>query len=330
MRWNIAAIVVGLFLGNAFTWGDVVVTLRAADEAGAPITGPVPAGTIAEIEVLVSASGADDPTANVRDFLFDFAGTDPAIELTAIVWLLDPVAYPVQFNTLPAPSAATVSLQPIPALLTLTAEPVAVARVTAQVNGSGSVDAISGSEDGSGGGAFLTVGFDQPRQFSTAEGSITGGTLALTVDSGTGGDPDDRDGDGVQDDLDAFPDDPTETTDTDGDGTGDNSDPDDDGDDVDDGQDDFPHDPDETTDTDGDGVGDNTDAFPADPGETTDSDGDGIGDNSDTDGDGPRMPRMCGLGLIGPGLFLLAVLGVTRFQRSLPGRRHESRQALGA
>lgn len=40
----------------------------------------------------------------------------------------------------------------------------------------------------------------------------------------------DRDGDGVNDDLDVFPDDPTEWADMDGDGTGDNSDPDRDGD----------------------------------------------------------------------------------------------------
>lgn len=40
----------------------------------------------------------------------------------------------------------------------------------------------------------------------------------------------DRDGDGVNDDLDAFPDDPTEWADMDGDGIGDNSDPDRDGD----------------------------------------------------------------------------------------------------
>ena len=38
------------------------------------------------------------------------------------------------------------------------------------------------------------------------------------------------DGDGVPDDEDAFPDDPTETVDTDGDGIGDNADPDDDND----------------------------------------------------------------------------------------------------
>ena len=60
----------------------------------------------------------------------------------------------------------------------------------------------------------------------------------------------DRDGDGVGDDTDAFPDDPTEWIDSDGDG-----------------------------------VGDNTDEIPFDKNETTDFDGDGIGDNSDTDND---------------------------------------------
>ena len=68
--------------------------------------------------------------------------------------------------------------------------------------------------------------------------------------------------------LDAFPNDPTETMDSDGDGVGDNADA-------------FPNDPAETADTDGDGVGDNADAFPNDPTETQDSDGDGVGDNAD-------------------------------------------------
>ena len=41
------------------------------------------------------------------------------------------------------------------------------------------------------------------------------------------------------------------------------------------------NDPTETTDTDGDGYGDNGDVFPDDSSEWSDSDGDGIGDNSD-------------------------------------------------
>jgi len=87
----------------------------------------------------------------------------------------------------------------------------------------------------------------------------------------------DSDGDGVPDDEDAFPNDPTEWEDTDGDGVGDNADA-------------FPNDPTETTDTDGDGVGDNADAFPNDPTETTDTDGDGVGNNADDDDDGDTMP----------------------------------------
>ncbi len=94
----------------------------------------------------------------------------------------------------------------------------------------------------------------------------------------------DSDGDGVDDAIDAFPDDPGESADSDGDGVGDNGDA-------------FPGDSTESADTDGDGVGDNGDAFPTDASEIADSDGDGVGDNadafpmnasetSDTDGDG--------------------------------------------
>ena len=96
----------------------------------------------------------------------------------------------------------------------------------------------------------------------------------------------DTDNDGVSDDLDAFPLDPTETVDSDSDGIGDNSDQ-------------FPNDPNEWLDTDGDGVGNNadpdddndgvedgSDAFPLNSTESIDTDGDGIGDNADTDDDG--------------------------------------------
>ena len=61
----------------------------------------------------------------------------------------------------------------------------------------------------------------------------------------------DEDGDGTDDDIDAFRRDPTEDTDTDLDGVGDNADA-------------FPNDPTESMDTDGDGIGNNADAFPTD------------------------------------------------------------------
>ena len=99
----------------------------------------------------------------------------------------------------------------------------------------------------------------------------------------------DRDGDGVVDGIDEFPDDSTEWVDSDFDGTGDNAD-------------EYPHDGTETSDSDGDGVGDNADAFPNNPSQQSDSDGDGYGDYeygpdgdkfpndstqwADTDGDG--------------------------------------------
>lgn len=59
----------------------------------------------------------------------------------------------------------------------------------------------------------------------------------------------DRDGEGIFDGVDAFPDDPAEWADADGDGAGDNRDA-------------FPDDPEESSDFDGDGIGDRSDPFP--------------------------------------------------------------------
>ena len=69
----------------------------------------------------------------------------------------------------------------------------------------------------------------------------------------------DRDNDGVDNDVDVFPDDSTEWADFDGDGRGDNADMDDDNDLVADGLDLFPYDASEWADNDADGVGDNAD-----------------------------------------------------------------------
>ncbi|OFW05420.1 MAG: hypothetical protein A3I61_14465 [Acidobacteria bacterium RIFCSPLOWO2_02_FULL_68_18] len=83
----------------------------------------------------------------------------------------------------------------------------------------------------------------------------------------------DGDLDGVSDATDVFPLDPTESVDTDGDGTGDNADADADGDGAPDVTDAFPLDPAESADTDGDGIGSNADICPLDP--ANDADGDG-------------------------------------------------------
>ena len=119
-------------------------------------------------------------------------------------------------------------------------------------------------------------------------------------------DPDDDD-DGVVDSDDAFPSNPTEWADTDGDGIGNNADGDDDGDgwgdstESDCGSDPMdgevsPRDTDgdgacniQDPDDDGDGVADEDDAFPLDNAEWLDTDGDGLGDNSDQDDDGDQF-----------------------------------------
>ena len=93
----------------------------------------------------------------------------------------------------------------------------------------------------------------------------------------------DTDGDGVGDNADAFPSDANETVDTDGDGVGDNSDA-------------FPNNSNETADTDGDGIGDNADVFPSNSNESADSDGDGVGDNADAC---PQIGGNSTIGLVG-------------------------------
>ncbi|MYF29848.1 MAG: hypothetical protein F4169_13520 [Gammaproteobacteria bacterium] len=103
----------------------------------------------------------------------------------------------------------------------------------------------------------------------------------------------DADGDGFVDAADAFPNDPGDWADLDGDGIGDNADADADGDGRANADDAFPHDADEWADLDGDGVGDNADPdrdgdgvdngddrFPDDALDHADADGDGVGDNA--------------------------------------------------
>jgi hypothetical protein len=114
---------------------------------------------------------------------------------------------------------------------------------------------------------------------------------------------DDFDDDGVKNDVDEFPYDPTEWIDTDSDGIGDNADLDDDNDGYPDVNDAFPFDDTEWLDTDNDTVGDNEDldddddghldtidVFPLDPTEWKDNDNDNIGDNSDPDDDDDGHP----------------------------------------
>gem|GEM_PF-6269720 len=100
------------------------------------------------------------------------------------------------------------------------------------------------------------------------------GLLAVTTKPGVTFSATDWDGDGAPNAADAFPYDPSEQADRDGDGVGDLADLDDDGDGVPDGPDPFPADPTEWADRDGDATGDNADL---------DDDADGVADLAEHD-----------------------------------------------
>lgn len=161
-------------------------------------------------------------------------------------------------------------------------------------------------EDANGNGT-VDEGETDPLDPDTDNDGYCDGPINVTIDEVQICEVEDRDGDGIADDFDAFPDDITEWEDTDGDEIGNNADPDDDGDGYDDtveaaeGSDslnftstpldtDGDFDPDSTDpDDDGDGFNDGVDAFPLDSSEWFDTDGDGIGNEADPDDDGDGL-----------------------------------------
>lgn len=139
--------------------------------------------------------------------------------------------------------------------------------------------------------AVCTPTSDLPRGDVTAQAAVSdmaGNTAGAQVSFHI---QDDRDGDGVLDDEDAFPDDPTEWADLDNDGVGDNSDPDRDGDGI---SNDYetqlgtdPNDPASVPpDFDGDGIPDSLD---------DDRDGDGTANKQDTYPDDPDRSQLAAI-----------------------------------
>jgi len=260
---------------------DLIVTLEPRDEDGAEIDGPIPAGSLVEVDVLLSIEEDDDPVVDLRDLQFDFAATDEGIDIETFSWRVDQDAYDLRSESLPAPLAATRATMSVAGLLDLSTVPVRVAILEIIVHDDGELNAIGPTDEDRTSEASFTAGFETPDIFSLFESNLDGGTFGFEVTAGTV----DTDGDGVPDSEDAFPDDPDESVDTDEDEIGNNADLDDDGDGVDDDDDAFPLDENETIDSDEDGVGDNADEFDDDPDETTDTDDDGVGNNADTDDD---------------------------------------------
>ncbi len=124
---------------------------------------------------------------------------------------------------------------------------------------------------------YLTIDDDNDGVANEAD-NCPNTPAGTTVDqNGCANSQKDTDGDGHNDDLDAFPYDSSQWTDADGDGYGDNM--------SGNNGDAFPSDSSQWSDIDGDGYGDNSgfnnsDAFPNDPTQWYDADGDGYGDNA--------------------------------------------------
>lgn len=139
-------------------------------------------------------------------------------------------------------------------------------------NGMSVVDAIAALPRVNFGGAFTDVPTVNYNGEVSKDIFVNLTNVILAIDSDEDGIDDsiddDDDNDGVLDQVDVFPFDPTESADFDGDGVGDNAD----------------------TDDDGDGVPDEEDAFPRDATESVDTDADGLGNNADLDDDNDGMP----------------------------------------
>ncbi|MDO8631322.1 MAG: thrombospondin type 3 repeat-containing protein [Phycisphaerales bacterium] len=361
----------GIFAATADA--GLTIILEARDANGAPLASPVAAGTTAQIDILLSVDGADDPLPDLRHLRFDFLATSPGISVGAFAWKVSSNAY-IFFGSPPNVDAVSTLSESSSILLTLTATPTRVATVEVTIDGTGTLDITNPNATDTNSGARFRASFDFENVFSLFDGNLSGGTLDFVVDDGGGSTPPpvggggdgtpqptfdsdndgvinandafpsnpleikdtdgdgvgdnadtDDDGDGVPDAEDAFPLNQAEVLDTDGDGIGDNLDPDDDGDGVVDSLDALPLNPAETVDSDADGVGDNTDVFPDDPTETTDSNGDGIGDNADnSDGDTQTSSPPSPVRLCGVGMLAPSLLIFAALCGVRPSRRNRN------
>ena len=126
---------------------------------------------------------------------------------------------------------------------------------------------------------YLCAGVKATASSSIATPLICLGDSECLIDTDADGSPDECPEPSSICIADVFPLDSKESLDTDKDGIGNNTDTDDDNDGVDDDDDAFPLDPLESSDTDMDGAGDNNDAFPNNSLYTMDSDSDGMPDS---------------------------------------------------
>lgn len=173
---------------TSFVQAGVVITLEAFDQNGQPIAGPVASGTSATVDILLSRDAGSGNVADVRFIQFDFDLTGAGIVLDSFTWSVDPNGYSFQDPDLPLTNVTSILFGSSPDLLTLTAEPVKVASVDITIQAAGTLDAINATNTDDNFGADVRAGFDMQERFNSMLGNLTGGTLAFTVTGGGGGD----------------------------------------------------------------------------------------------------------------------------------------------
>lgn len=173
-----------LALSTVLCPAEVEVSLRPVDGDGVERSGPFLPGETVTIEVLLAATGIDDPLFDVRGIGFDFTAADDSIVVGTFAWDLDlPEGDQLYFvdNQLPAVGAAYVNLQRVEGyILDLTAEPVRVATLEAVLLDTGTLD-VGVSELVADGGAWVQAGFTGVLTYVPDDGSLVGGTLLLEV-----------------------------------------------------------------------------------------------------------------------------------------------------
>ncbi|KAB2949553.1 MAG: hypothetical protein F9K17_02360, partial [Phycisphaerae bacterium] len=202
-----AGVLLTFGLAASVVQADIVVTLRAVDGGGNEIVDPVPAGTEVFVDVLLSSSGVDNPLFNLRSLQFDFTDTGAGIVLSDFEWrlqdtgILSDALYFKDTTLFPGRvSADYANLEQDDDgdgdidddvdprfIVALDGDPVRVARMTATVNDSDTIDATrrdTGDPNRTDQGVRFLARFTSPKTFRLPLGNVKGGALTIAVEGG--------------------------------------------------------------------------------------------------------------------------------------------------
>lgn len=170
---------------------DLVVSFTPRDGEMNMVTGPVPAGSRLVVDILLAVNGADDPLSGLTLLQFDFGATTSGIELGRFTWKVDPNAYALFVNELPAPFALADVLAEPSRLLNLSTDPRLVATIEVTVIAGGTLDALGATGITQTTQALFDAGSAIPSSFSLIARNLSGGTVEFetgTSDAAPGGD----------------------------------------------------------------------------------------------------------------------------------------------